>query len=314
MQTFKQVLYPMLGTLVALAILAGSYYVAKSSIPPVPPVVPVTPITVLGGPATEDPLGAFLTPTGVDRGPDGRYITQDARQIIPDNNLRRGAISRITVPDHINIQSLKVVNIHVTHSDTSELVVQLLSPDLTLHTLVDGLCPGHANWLALTLDDQSDKPLGSECIDNLNDAYAPPEPNKLSIFNGGDAQGQWVLSVKDKKAGNVGYLEGWSLLFNTSFGKNGTPGAATPLPARSPVPGSPTGTSGGATLSPTPAAATSTAAPALATPTDVLSLPPSETPAPAGASPTPAVSGQGGLSSTNAPPVDAADPPPVYYP
>lgn len=227
MQTIKQVLYPMLGSLAALVILAGSYYFAKSAIPPPAPDVPITPITVLGGPTTRDPLGSFLTPTDQERGPDGRYISQDLRQIIPDNNLHRGAISRIRVPDHSTIQTVKLVNLRVTHPDTGELVVQLLSPGLTLYTLVDGLCPGHANWRALTLDDQADKALGSECVDNLNDAYAPPEGQKLSIFNGGDAQGEWMLTVKDKKAGNIGYLEGWSLLFNAPFGKGGTPEPTT---------------------------------------------------------------------------------------
>jgi subtilisin-like proprotein convertase family protein len=230
---FRQVLIPMLATLAALLILAGSYYFARSSIPAVPADVAVTPITVLGGPATRDPMGSFLTPVGVDRGADGRYISTDPRQIIPDNSLRRGAISRITVPDHITIQSVKVVNLKVTHPDTGELVVQLLSPELTLHTLVDGICPGHANWLALTLDDQSRKALGSECLDNLNDAYAPLEGNRLSVFNGSDAQGVWVLTVKDKKAGNIGYLEGWSLLFNTPFGT--APVTALPAGTASPA-------------------------------------------------------------------------------
>jgi hypothetical protein len=167
----------------------------------------------------------------------------------------------------------------------------------------------------LTLDDQSAKPLGSECTDNLNDAYAPAAANKLSIFNDGDAQGEWVLSVKDKKAGNVGYLEGWSLLFNAPFGKNITPGAAT----RSPVPNSPTTTGGAATVSPTPApptgppvAATSTAPPV--PPTEVIAPPPTETLAPLDASPTPAASGQDVLSSTTEPPPGAVDPPLVYYP
>jgi subtilisin-like proprotein convertase family protein len=261
MQTLKQVLVPMLATLAALVILAGSYYFAKSGIPTPPADVPITPITVLGGPATRDPMGSFLTPTGVERGADGRYISQDPRQIIPDNNLRRGAISRINVPDHITIQTVKVVNLEVTHADTGELVVQLLSPDLALHTLVDGVCPGHANWLALTLDDASRKPLGSECLDNLNDAYAPLEGNRLSAFNGGDAQGQWVLTVKDKKAGNIGYLEGWSLLFNTAFGQSGTP-QATPTDATGTTPPNGTGTPPVTpTVTPATGGTTSTATP-----------------------------------------------------
>jgi subtilisin-like proprotein convertase family protein len=310
MQTLKQVLVPMLATLAALVILAGSYYFAKSGIPTPPADVPITPITVLGGPATRDPMGSFLTPTGVERGADGRYISQDSRQIIPDNNLRRGAISRINVPDHITIQTVKVVNLEVTHADTGELVVQLLSPDLALHTLVDGVCPGHANWLALTLDDASRKPLGSECLDNLNDAYAPLEGNRLSAFNGGDAQGQWVLTVKDKKAGNIGYLEGWSLLFNTAFGQSGTP-QATPTDATGTTPPNGTGTppvtptvtpaTGGTTLTATPLGAALPTSPPLSFDGTVPSSAPT-------ASPTGEIQADESLAAT------PTEVPLVYYP
>ena len=315
MQTLKQVLVPMLASLAALAILAGSYYFAKSGIPTPPADVPITPITVLGGPATRDPMGSFLTPTGVERGADGRYISQDPRQIIPDNNLRRGAISRINVPDHITIQTVKVVNLEVTHADTGELVVQLLSPDLALHTLVDGVCPGHANWLALTLDDASRKPLGSECLDNLNDAYAPLAGNRLSVFNGGDAQGQWVLTVKDKKTGNIGYLEGWSLLFNTAFGQSGTPAPgtpqATPTGATGAAPPSPTGTPPATpTVAPTAGGTTPTATPSgAALPTSPpLSF---DGTAPSGA---PTASPTGEIRADESPAATPTEVPLVYYP
>ncbi len=289
MQTLKLVLFPLLASFAALVILVGSYYFAKSNIPAPANDVPITPITVLGGPITPDPMGAFLTPTGVERGPDGRYISSDPRQIIPDNSLRRGAISRIRVPDHINIQTVKLVNLHVTHPDTGELVVQLLSPDLVLYTLVESLCPGHQNWLALTLDDQAGKALGSECLDNLNDAYVPLEGHRLSIFNNGDAQGEWVLTVKDNKAGKIGYLEGWSLLFNTPFGKNGTPGPTTAAtPVNSAVAATPAITR---TVLParTPSPVLTFTAPLGTTPTTatlVLPGPTSTPPPPSGAGPT----------------------------
>src|SRR3954468_12433201 len=99
MQTLKHVLPPLLASFAALVILVGSYYFAKSNIPAPADDVPITPITVLGGPCTPDPMGSFLTPTSVERGPDGRYISRDPRLIIPDNSLRRGAISRLIVPD-----------------------------------------------------------------------------------------------------------------------------------------------------------------------------------------------------------------------
>ena len=116
----------------------------------------------------------------------------------------------------------------------ANLPLRLVRPDgihLTLVPLVQNLCPGSHNWQALSLADNSPKLLGSECHDNLNDFYHPPPDRRLGLFNGIDAQGEWVLSVTDGKAGNVGYLEGWGLLFTPGLTATTTltPAAVTPI-------------------------------------------------------------------------------------
>src|SRR5436305_12267744 len=98
MQNLRQIALPTLGTLAALLILAGSYYFAKGGIPPIPSTPPATYLPVLMMTTTPDPFAALLTPPGVERGPDGRYISQDVPLIITDNS-RQGAVSHITVPD-----------------------------------------------------------------------------------------------------------------------------------------------------------------------------------------------------------------------
>lgn len=232
MGNFRQVVIPVLGALGALLILVGSYFFAQSA-PPVPGTpVPTPNLPLLGVPRTPDPLAGLLTPTGVERAPDGRYLAPDLDQaiVIPDNS-REGALSRIRVPEHFAVGKVTLVNLQVRHPDTGELVVRLLAPDLTLVPLVQNICPGSRDWQALSLDDATPKLIGSECHDNLNDFYHPPPAQRLGLFSGSDAQGEWVLSVTDSKPGKVGYLEGWSLLFTPALTATTTltPGGPTPI-------------------------------------------------------------------------------------
>jgi subtilisin-like proprotein convertase family protein len=221
-----------LGTFAALLILAGSYFFARSTPPQVRPTAPAPDLPLLGVPRTPDPLAGLLTPTGVERAADGRYLAPDLAQplIIPDNS-RAGAISRIRVPEHFTVGGVQVINLQVRHPDMSELAVRLLAPDLTLVPLVQNICPGNRNWLALSLDDRAPKLLGSECLDGLNDFYRPPPEHGLGLFNGIDAHGEWVLSVTDTRPSNVGYLEGWSLRFTPGLTATTTltPAAPTPI-------------------------------------------------------------------------------------
>ena len=232
MRNFRQVLIPVLGALGALLILAGSYFFAQSPPPGAGTPLPPPNLPLLGVPRTPDPLAGLLTPTGIDRAPDGRYLAPDLDQalVIPDNS-REGAISRIRVPEHFTVGTVRLVNLQVRHPDTGELVVRLLAPDLTLVPLVQNICPGSRNWQSLSLEDLTPKLLGSECHDNLNDFYHPPPEYRLGLFSGIDAQGEWALSVTDTKSGNVGYLEGWSLSFTPALTATTTltPGGPTPI-------------------------------------------------------------------------------------
>src|SRR4051794_2438414 len=189
------ILLPILGVLVAVAILGGSFYFAR-----------VRATADLGGPLITPPpvLTAptpnALAPVQFARPPEKegatRYASTDISHIIPDNT-RKGALSHILVPDHFVISSTRLVNLQVVHSDVGELVVRLLAPDMTVLTLVDHACAGAHNWTALTLDDAASTPLGTTCADNLSGEFRPAAGSALSAFKGLDAQGDWVLSVVD---------------------------------------------------------------------------------------------------------------------
>ncbi len=225
------VLLPLAGILVTIAVLVGSYTYARAGLRSPVAAGPTIPIAVFLGPTSTAVVTAGPVQSGRPsvRGPDGLYTSTDVPQPIPDNN-RKGALSRITVPDRLPMGSVRVVNLHVSHPDTGQLVVKLLAPDLTLLTLLTGICPGGHNWAALTLDAAAD-PAGAGCTDNLSGARRPDAAAELAALRGLDAQGDWLLNVVDTQAGGTGTLEGWSLQF----------GPLTDSPTATPAPATPAG-------------------------------------------------------------------------
>ncbi len=208
------ILLPIIGIGITLVVLIGSYTYARAGLRPFLATTPTVPLAAFLGPTPS----AVVTATPVERargsvvGPDGLWTSADVPQSIPDNS-RKGALSRITLPDRLIIGSVRLVNLHIAHPDTGQLVVKLLAPDLTLVPLLAGVCPGTHNWAALTLDDQATTLPSAPCADNLSDMRQPVPSGALTALRGLDAQGDWLLSVVDTQAGGSGTLEGWSLQF-----------------------------------------------------------------------------------------------------
>lgn len=207
-------LLPIIAILITGAVLVGSYSYARAGLRPIAATTPTVPLAAFLGP-TPSPV---LTATPVLRvpaslaGPAGLWTSADGSQPIPDNN-RKGALSRITVPDRLIIGNVRLVNLRISHPDTGQLVVKLLAPDLSLTPLLAGICPGTHNWAALTLDDQAPTPSNAPCSDNLSGTRQPLVSGALTALRGLDAQGDWLLSVTDTQAGGSGTLDGWSLQF-----------------------------------------------------------------------------------------------------
>ncbi len=223
------IVLPIIGIAITVAVLIGSYTYARAGLRPGNFTTPTIPIAAFLG-ATPSPV---VTPTPVERtrasvsGSAGLWTSTDVPQSIPDNN-RKGALSRITVPDHLLIGNVRLVNLHISHPNTGQLVVKLLAPDLSLLPLLAGICPGTHNWAALTLDEQATTPTNAPCADNLSDTRQPLTTGELTALQGLDAQGDWLLSVVDTQEGGSGTLDGWSLQFTSLADRLASPNPPTP--------------------------------------------------------------------------------------
>ena len=97
---------------------------------------------------------------------------------------------------HPFINDLVIVLRHQGVSDT--LVNRLTSPG----------GGGGSNFIATTFDDDAPSDIGRASAPYTG-AFRPLQP--LSVFNGMDIDGPWILDVFDTQSGNTGTLEGWSL-------------------------------------------------------------------------------------------------------
>jgi subtilisin-like proprotein convertase family protein len=109
------------------------------------------------------------------------------------------------------------VSVNITHQDTTELIVELTSPDAT----------------TVRLHDQSDPP-GSGIHFRYDLDLAPDGPGAMSDFIGETTLGTWTLSIEDSVAGFAGQLTDWTLHFTIDEGWDcvrQTCGDATPTTA-----------------------------------------------------------------------------------
>ena len=129
--------------------------------------------------------------------------------------------SIIHVPDGGSILDLNVV-LHLTHTFMDDLVVTLTSPDGTVIELFSNIgAGGDANGGAIVIDD--------EAAQNILSAGAPfngtwrPEVDLLSLLDGNDAAGDWILTITDTGGLDVGTLISWQLEITTGSGSASQP-------------------------------------------------------------------------------------------
>ena len=111
----------------------------------------------------------------------------------------------INIPDVTTIESM-TVNVDVTHTYISDLLVRIVHPDgATFVDVWSGDCGSNDNF-DVTFDDTA----GSlTCASPTTGTYAPTNP--LSTFNGLDAQGDWTILIGDFFAQDTGNLNDWSI-------------------------------------------------------------------------------------------------------
>tara|TARA_B110000459_G_scaffold2990_1_gene3401 strand:- start:627 stop:2687 length:2061 start_codon:yes stop_codon:yes gene_type:complete len=111
----------------------------------------------------------------------------------------------IEISDLGDINSL-TVNVDITHTYIQDLQVALFHPDLETYAIIWQRSCEDQDAFEITFDDN-----GSEidCTNLTTTTYLPFQD--LSIFNGMDSAGEWLIYIRDGYNGDTGMLNDWSI-------------------------------------------------------------------------------------------------------
>lgn len=111
----------------------------------------------------------------------------------------------INIPDSNTIDEIKV-NVDISHSWISDLLVQIQHPNGTTFTSVwNGNCGSNDNF-DIIFDDTAPAIV---CANPTVGTYAPVNP--LSVFDGLNSIGDWDIAIADFSAGDLGVLNDWGI-------------------------------------------------------------------------------------------------------
>lgn len=119
--------------------------------------------------------------------------------------------SVISIPENLDVDALIEdinVNLDLSHTWLSELVISLTSPQGTTVVLLDSNCGG-LDDMTVTFDDKGITPSCNQISPALSGTISPLE--SLSAFIGEDATGDWILTVQDKLSGEGGTINTFGL-------------------------------------------------------------------------------------------------------
>ena len=155
------------------------------------------------------------------------YSSVDIPKAIPDNDPI-GITSVLIVTDSLVITDLDLIFDELPHESVSDLRIELTSPLGTTAVLVKSASEGGIlsglgttdNFVGTIFDDQAPTSLRDAFFDNhvgtYNIADASVGDSPLSVFNGENALGTWVLRISDRARFDTGVLNQWSLRFTTA--------------------------------------------------------------------------------------------------
>ena len=131
---------------------------------------------------------------------------------LSDATSRTAAVHRIPidVPDNITIADLDVV-LNIKHTYSSDLSIRLIAPDGTSRTLINRRGGSTAD-IQVTLSDEASA--GMSFFGALRGPVRPE--STLSVFDGKNAKGRWILQVTDNATGDIGTLLSAQLLITSA--------------------------------------------------------------------------------------------------
>jgi subtilisin-like proprotein convertase family protein len=102
------------------------------------------------------------------------------------------------------------VELDITHTWDDDLVLTLVSPAGTRVLLVGGRGGSGDDFTGTVLDDSAANPISSGAAP-FTGTFRPEEP--LATLFGENANGTWMLEMRDVATIDVGTLHGWTLNF-----------------------------------------------------------------------------------------------------
>ena len=162
----------------------------------------------------------------------------------PDQNTITTSI--INIPGGGTIEDVNIPNITGTHSFLGDLTFTLTSPNSTSVILTPDICGGNDDFNVGFDDAAASATLPCPYTDGM--LYIPSE--LLSVFNGEDAAGNWILEIEDDANQDGGNLNSWSLEVCVANTSTCEANLAVPMPSNGTYNASNTITSDGVVNSP----------------------------------------------------------------
>jgi subtilisin family serine protease/subtilisin-like proprotein convertase family protein len=173
---------------------------------------------VLGEPGDDEYTATFTITSIVT-------YTQNTPLSIPD---RSTVESKLVIGDDFKIGDLNV-QINISHTYDSDLIVWLIGPDGTVATLVNRRGGSGDNFDGTVFDDEATVPIRNGKAPFAG-TYKPE--TALSVFDGKSTKGTWKLRVRDAARYDVGTLNSWSITVDPSSGPAGGPAMQPPTRTR----------------------------------------------------------------------------------
>ncbi|MBI5058706.1 carboxypeptidase regulatory-like domain-containing protein [candidate division KSB1 bacterium] len=150
-----------------------------------------------------------------------------------DIPLQGVVTSEIVIDQSINISDLDVV-LDVAHTSVGDLIVTLTSPEGSVVTLVNRRGGVNDNFTNTAFDDEATTPIANGTAPYTGD-FIPESP--LSVLDGQDALGTWILTIDDRDATDSGQLLAWELFITPGSDLGGTiQGTVTSAENDQPIP------------------------------------------------------------------------------
>ncbi|HYW79460.1 MAG TPA: SdrD B-like domain-containing protein, partial [Thermoguttaceae bacterium] len=147
---------------------------------------------------------------------DGGMVDQpsaDVNKFLPDQMTTNSTLSIAGVAGTITDVN---VTLDISHAYNSDLRVYLFSPMGSEVELFSNVGGSSDNFMNTVLDDEAGVSIAAG-TGPFTGSFRPAA--SLTIFDGENANGQWILEVEDVYAGDTGILNSWSLQIGTSEGE-----------------------------------------------------------------------------------------------